>query len=99
MKTILQCVLCLVMAGSLSRIARADEVSDWNEMLFRAAVAAGSSPLNMSRFAALAQAAVFDAVNGIDRRYEPIHVAPAAPAGASRRAAIVYAAYDILSRL
>jgi PAP2 superfamily protein len=99
MKTILQCVLCLVMVGSLSRIARADEVSDWNEMLFRAAVAAGSSPLNMSRFAALAQAAVFDAVNGIDRRYEPIHVAPAAPAGASRRAAIVYAAYDILSRL
>jgi len=79
--------------------ARADEVTDWNEMLFRAALWANSSPLNMSRFAALAQTAVFDAVNGIDRRYTPIHVDPAAPAGASRRAAAVQAAYVILSNL
>src|SRR6185436_420160 len=45
------------------------------------------------------QAAVFDAVNGIARRYTPIHVAPAGPAGASREAAAVQAAYATLVAL
>ena len=79
--------------------ARADVVTDWNEAAFRSALVANSSPLNMSRFAAIVESAVFDAVNGIDRRYTPIHVDPAGPAGASRRAAAVYAAYTILVKL
>ena len=53
----------------------------------------------MTRISAIVQAAVFDAVNGIDRRYSPIHVAPAGPAGASRRAAAVQAAYVALLKL
>jgi hypothetical protein len=53
----------------------------------------------MTRFAALVQVAVFDAVNGIENRYTPIHVAPAGPAGASSSAAAMQAAYSILSRL
>src|SRR5438094_2052029 len=53
----------------------------------------------MSRFSALVQAAVFDSVNGIERRYTPIHVAPAGPAGASSSAAAALAAYSILSKL
>ena len=53
----------------------------------------------MTRVAAIVQASVFDAVNGIERRYTPIHVAPAAPHGASRRAAAVQAAYANLVRL
>lgn len=79
-------------------VARADEVTDWNETLFRSNIIAGTSPLNSTRVAALVQAAVFDAVNGIDRRYTPIHVAPIAPPGASRRAAVVGAAYVMLSK-
>ena len=39
------------------------------------------------RVAAIVQSAVFDAVNGIARRYTPVHVPPAAPPGASRAAA------------
>ena len=78
--------------------AKADEVTAWNETLFRSALVAVTSPLNVGRFAALVQAAVFDAVNGIDRRYTPIHVAPAGPAGASRAAAAAQAAYVILSK-
>jgi hypothetical protein len=50
----------------------------------------------MSRVAAIVQASVYDAVNGIERRYTPIHVAPAAPRGASRRAAAIQAAYASL---
>ena len=44
----------------------------------------------------MVSAAVFDAVNGIERRYAPIHVPAAAPRGASKRAAAVQAAYAIL---
>jgi hypothetical protein len=90
----------VIIVGS-STLARANEVTDWNEMLFRAsAVASGSaSPLTITRNAALVEAAVFDAVNGIERRYTPIHVDPAGPANASRRAAAVQSAYVILVKL
>src|SRR5262252_10663417 len=90
-------IVALIVGGST--VAQANEVTDWNEMLFRASVVAGASPLNMSRHSALVQAAVFDAVNGIERRYTPIHVDPAGPGNASRRAAAVQAAYAILVKL
>ena len=41
----------------------------------------------------MVSASVFDAVNGIDPRYRPIHVPPNAPDGASSRAAAIEAAY------
>src|SRR5438105_4746527 len=76
----------------------ADEVTDWNHIMLlaaRAAVPPTPAPY-MTRNGAILQAAVFDAFNGIERRYTPIHVTPAAPRGASRRAAIVQAAHDAL---
>jgi hypothetical protein len=79
--------------------ARADDVTDWNQHMLRAVTVAGTSPLVTTRVAAIVQASVFDAVNGIDRKYAPVHVAPAAPAGASRRAAAVQAAYTALVAL
>ncbi|HET9219413.1 MAG TPA: vanadium-dependent haloperoxidase [Terriglobia bacterium] len=78
---------------------RADELTDWTKNLYESALLAGTSPLVVSRSAAIMQSAVFDAVNGIERRYESIHVAPNAPRGASRRAAAAQAAYAILVRL
>ena len=47
-------------------------------------------PLVASRHATLVSAAVFDAVNGIEPRYEPVHVAANAPRGASLRSAVVH---------
>ena len=79
--------------------AWADEVGDWNAVLFQASLTAGTSPLVMSRNAALVHAAIFDAINGIERRYTPMYVQPDAPRGASRRAAAVQAAYAMLVRL
>jgi hypothetical protein len=76
-----------------------DEITNWNQMLFRAGLVGGTTPLVITRVAAIVQAAVFDAVNGIDRRYTPIHVPPAATAGASRDAAAVQAAYATLVQL
>jgi membrane-associated phospholipid phosphatase len=92
-------VLGLTMVLVASSIVRADEVTDWNQHMLRAGTVGGTSPLVMSRVAAIVQASVFDAVNGIDRKYAPVHVPSGGAAGASRRAAAVEAAYTALVAL
>lgn len=89
---LLTCLLPLALCCTV----RADEVTDWHAHMLAALTSAGVNPVVSSRDAALVSAAVFDAVNGIERRYEPIHVPPAAAPGASKRAAAVQAAYVIL---
>ncbi len=59
-------------------------------------LAGGTNPLVSSRVVALVSASVFDAVNGIDPRFQPLHVKPNAPHGASQHAAAIQAAYVIL---
>src|SRR5215218_8729586 len=85
-------VLPLALAGAVC----ADEVTDWHEHMLVALTKGGGNSQIRSRNAAHVSAAVFDAVNGIERRYAPIHVPAAAPPGASKRAAAVRAAYAIL---
>jgi uncharacterized protein (TIGR03437 family) len=86
--------MVLALGGAL---ARADEVTDWNNIFLKATfVPPLSPPPILVRSTGIFQAAVFDAVNGIDRLYTPIHVQPAAPQGASQRAAALQAAYAIL---
>jgi hypothetical protein len=95
-------LLVLAVFATLTTITvRADEVADWNRNLFEAARLNNppTSPLVMTRNSALVQAAVFDAINGVERRYTPVHVEPAAEPGSSRRAAAVQAAYAVLVRL
>jgi len=97
-KSLIACGLAL--AGfALCPAVRADEVTDWNANMLTAFRTANVSPLVASRSAALVSAAVYDALNGIERRYEPIHVAANAPPEASRRAAAVQAAYAMLVKL
>jgi len=91
--------ISLAILFCIAPTAQADDVTDWNQHMLRAGTVAGTSPLVMSRVAAIVQASVFDAVNGIDGKYTPVHVAPGAPAGASRRAAAVQAAYTALVAL
>lgn len=81
-------------------VSNADEVTDWNQIMVDATFVPPivAAPI-LTRSAAIFQAAVFDAVNGIERRYMPIHVQPAAPPGASQRAAAVQAAYATLVKL
>ena len=76
-------LLAVVFACISATTVRADEVTDWNQILFQAALVAKTSPLIITRNAAIVQASVFDAVNGIERRYTPIQVKPGAPHGAS----------------
>jgi hypothetical protein len=84
---------------ALAGAARADVVTDWNQIMAQTALANKTSGLVTTRVAAIVQAAVFDDVNGIERRYTPIHLNPDAPRGASRRAAAIQAAYATLVAL
>jgi hypothetical protein len=83
-----------------SGIAIGDEVTDWNNVMLQAMLTAPVTAAPVAtRVGAIVQAAVFDAVNGIDRRYTPIYVPAAAAPGASQRAAAVQAAYATLVNL
>jgi hypothetical protein len=89
-------VLLLVSCG----IGQADEVMDWNHIMLEATLVppATAAPVS-TRSTAIVQAAVFDAVNGIDPQYTPIHIWLRGPRNASKRAAAVQAAFAILIRL
>ncbi len=76
--------------------AGADVVTDWNRIMVGALETAGTAPPLASRDAAIVQASVFDGVNGVARRYTPVHVTPAAPPGSSRAAAAAGAAHESL---
>lgn len=46
-------LLAVVFASISAKTARADEVTDWNQILFQAALVAQTSPLFMSRNTAI----------------------------------------------
>jgi hypothetical protein len=78
---------------------RADTVTQWNLTMIAGLEAAAIPPPPAARIGAIVQASVFDAINGITRRYAYYHVPPAAPPGASRDAAAAGAAYTALVAL
>jgi len=82
-----------------SGVASADVATDWNRAMIGALETSHLPPPPSMRVGAIVQASVFDAVNGIERRYTPIHVQPAAPPGASRAAAVAGAAHEALVAL
>jgi len=72
-----------------------DPVLDWNSMMVK--TTAGQSPFFQARFAAITQLAVFEAVNAIDKDFEPYLGTITAPSGASPDAAAVSAAHAVLA--
>jgi hypothetical protein len=90
-------IVALLAAGPLPVSAAApDTVLEWIGIMNTTVLAGGTNPLVSTRVVALVSASVFDAVNGIDPRFRPLHVEPAVPHNASQRAAAIQAAYVIL---
>jgi hypothetical protein len=81
------------------RTCAADPVLDWIAITNDTAIATASNPLATSRVLSLVSASVYDAVNGIQTRYQPLFVRPNATHHASARAAAVQAAYAILVKI
>ena len=74
----------------------ADQVLEWNQIFIDTLIATNTANSSSQRLGAIVHTAIFDAYNGIERRYTPIFVHPKAPHGASRRAAVIAAAYTAL---
>jgi PAP2 superfamily len=79
--------------------ARADVVTDWNMTAFRASQAAGQPNPRLSCNMAMVHAAIYDAINAIDRRHAAYAVDLQAKPGAAIDAAAAAAAYGVLTKL
>ena len=90
--------LVLMIFASVSG-ARADMVTDWNFNLVHAMRAVAEPVATQPRSAAIVHAAIYDAVNGIARKYTPFFVTDPAPPGARQEAAAAQAAYTTLVAL
>src|SRR5918995_7346042 len=76
----------------------ADEVTDWNLTTFEIAATGGQSlPIPLSRTLAMVHLAIHDALNSLDRRYEPYAHESGAEPGAAPEVAIAAAARDVLA--
>jgi hypothetical protein len=84
----------LACACSMATPAGADAVADWNEITVDAVTAGRPGPSGAMDIA-LVQTAVHDAVQAIDRRFEPYHVEIDGARG-RRGAAVAAAAHDVL---
>ena len=94
--------------GSGARVSQESEqhpnqVLDWNQIFVETLIATNTANSSSQRLGAIVHTAIFDAYNGIERRYTPIFVQNVdangesiAPPGASRRAAVIAAAYTAL---
>jgi hypothetical protein len=88
--------LTLVPLASPS-VARADAVTDWNEIASNAIVVTAAQPGAAPVLSfAMVQGAVYDAVNAIDRGHQPYLVQPSANPTDSKEAAAATAAFRVL---
>jgi membrane-associated phospholipid phosphatase len=90
-------IACAALITSSS--SRADMVTDWNETAEAVIRASTPSPPLQIRALAIVNAAIYDAVNGIARKYQPYFVTDAAPSGARQEAAAAQAAFTALKGL
>ena len=79
--------------------ASPNEALEWNQIFVETLIAANTPNSSSQRLGAIVHTAMFDAFNGIERRYAPLFVREPAPRRASSRAAIVAAAYTALAGL
>ncbi len=76
-----------------------NQVLEWNQIFIDTLIATNTANSSSPRLGAIVHTAIFDAYNGIKRRYTPLFVQQKAPKGASRRAAVIAAAYTALVAL
>jgi hypothetical protein len=89
-------VLALVALAS-PKVVHADAVTDWNAIASNSIVATAGQPPQVSSLSfAMVQGAVYDAVNAIDRSYQPYLLQPNASPTDSKEAAAATAAFRVL---
>jgi len=100
MKHIQKLMLMGCIAGStMVAPVQADVITDWNQATVKAMESAGLPPPPQSRILALVHAAMYDAVNSIDRRHAPYAVDIKRSSKASVDASAAAAAHGVLSKI
>jgi hypothetical protein len=90
-------ILGLLVALASPSVTHADAVTDWNAIASTAIVTNAGQPPPVSALSfAMVQGAVYDAVNAIDRGYQPYLVEPNANPMDSKEAAAATAAFCVL---
>jgi hypothetical protein len=89
----------LALASPSSAADNPDHVLEWNQIFIDTLIVTNTPNSSSQRLGAIVHTAIFDAYNGIERRYTPIFVDAPAPSGASRRAAVIAAAHTALVSL
>jgi hypothetical protein len=79
--------------------AAADVVTDWNEVMLDAVRATSTNPPRATRAFAMVHGAMFDAINGVERDYQPYLVRIPAPRHTDPEIAGAVAAHTVLSAL
>jgi hypothetical protein len=94
-------VAAAVLTAPQAEAQQRDTVLRWNRAAVTAIATPGANPATVfvTRPLAMASVAMFDAANAFERRYHPYVYAEAAPADASRDAAVSQAAHDVLVAL
>jgi hypothetical protein len=75
---------------------RPNQVLEWNQIFINKLVVTNTPNSSSQRLGAIVHTSIFDAYNGIEKRYTPVFVQDEAPNGASRRAAVIAAGYTAL---
>ena len=94
----LRWIVPVIMLSGVAGPAAADVITDWNEKAVAFVTARGMLPPPAERTVATMHAAMFDAVNSIERRYRP-YVVQLAAKDASPEAAAATAAARVLAAL
>jgi hypothetical protein len=92
------CIAGSLIAGAASG-ACADQITDWNQTALRATEIAGVPPPVQARAMSIMHAAMFDAVNAIERKYTVYAIDVKASPGASPEAAAAAAGHSVLLKL
>ncbi|WP_293146749.1 MULTISPECIES: phosphatase PAP2 family protein [unclassified Microcoleus] len=88
-----------ISSSNFTTFISGNAVTDWNGALLDAVRTASTAPPLASRNMAMVQAAVYDSVNSITKKYTPYKVSIDAPAGASPEAATAASAHRVLLSL
>jgi hypothetical protein len=83
----------------LGATASADAIIDWNEKAIALVTKQRMLPPQAERVIACMHVAMFDAVNAVDRRYQPYGATISTPTDASKEAAAAAAAHGVLAQL
>jgi hypothetical protein len=94
-----RCVVPLLILMGLTRPVSADVITDWNEKAVALVMKHRMLPPQAERVIACVHVAMFDAVNSIERRYQPYRVSLSAGKDTSKEAAAAVAAGTVLASL